>query len=446
VYNVFAYSLSDESLSQVTNVLGGAFMPSVLPDGRGIVVANYSSRGFDLHRLEPDTARARPVARSSEPRPAPTTKPMPASVSISESTPAPYSPIPSVAPRFWAPVLGVDEEGTQYGLTTGGLDALGFHKYRVTALYGAVSRRVAYAAWYQYDRLYPSLSVSVSDLAATYADFFRDASGRTSEYQERQQRVAADLTLPVLSVRSSHHWSAGYRGERLSPLSDVPAGAEPPARGVLSGIQLAWRYTNAHEYGYSISPEDGRTLTVSVRRTDKGLGSDFDTARYVGGWYEYLPVPLLRHHVLAARLVGGVATGDRLPQRTFQLGGPAFAQEILDQDGETILLRGYRARALRGQKMAVGSLEYRFPIWNIERGFTTKPFFFHRLHGAVFADHGNAWDSSSTASDYRAGVGGEVGTDLTLAYRLRIRLKLGVAVGLSQDGITQWYLAAGHAF
>ncbi len=73
-------------------------------------------------------------------------------------------------------------------------------------------------------------------------------------------------------------------------------------------------------------------------------------------------------------------------------------------------------------------------------------FVFHRLHGALFVDSGNVWEASQTASDYKTGVGAELGTDMTLAYRARIRLRVGFAVGLDQDGVTQGYFSAGHAF
>jgi hypothetical protein len=439
VYNVFAYSLVDGTLSRATNVLGGAFTPTAAPDGR-IVFADYTSRGFDLHV-------AIPVAIAASSAPTASDRPQPPPVTLSEpSAPTPYSPLPTIAPRFWAPVLSADEEGGQYGLTTGGLDVLGYHKYALTALYGPSSGRASYVLTYRYDRLSPSFDLAVSDVAALYGDFFQEPSGRTSQYWEQRQRLAADITLPILKTRWSQALTIGYRGERLTALSATPVGAQAPAEGTLAGLRAAWRYHDAHEFGYSISPEGGRRLLATFQRNADSLGSDFNTTRYVGAWYEYLSVPRLPHHVFALRAVGGTSSGDVLPQRTFQLGGVALSEELVEDDADTVLLRGYRARSIRGQKMAVGSLEYRFPIRNIERGFTTKPFFFQRVHGALFVDHGNAWDTSAEASNYRTGVGAELGTDMTLGYRLRIRVRLGVAVGRDDDGITQAYLSAGHAF
>lgn len=437
VYNVFAYSLVDQALVRATNVVGGALTPEETADRR-LVFANYTSRGFDLHVAAPMALPAA-AATAWPPRapPVPLTEP---------PAPQPYSPLPTLAPRFWAPLLSVDEEGGQYGLQTGGLDVLGRHKYALTALYGSDSRRASYALSYRYDRLHPSLDLSVSDVAALYGDFFVLPNGATGEYWERRQRLAADVTVPLFKTRWSQAFSMGYRRERLSALTVTPSGAQPPAAGTLAGIQVAWRFNSAHEFGYSISPEGGRRLLAALHRHADSLGSDFDTARYVGAWYEYLDVPLLPHHVLALRAVGGTASGDILPQRTFQLGGVALSEELLDNDADTVLLRGYRARAIRGQKMAVGTVEYRFPIWNIERGFTTKPFFFHRVHGALFVDHGNAWDAAAAAADYKTGVGAELGADITLGYRLRARLRVGVAVGRDDEGVTQTYVSAGHAF
>jgi hypothetical protein len=439
VYNVFAYSIDGQTLSRITNVVGGAFSPAELSDGR-IVFGNYSSRGFDLHIAEPlalpassaptDTGRLQPppVTRTDPP------------------VPEPYSPLPTLAPRFWAPVLSVDEEGTQFGLTTGGLDVLGYHKYAVTALYGADSGRGSYILSYRYDRLTPSFDVSISDVAALYADFFQEPDGTTSGYWEQRRRLDADMTVPILKTRWSQALTIGFRRERLNALSVTPFGAQAPAEGTQAGLRAAWQFVNAHEFGYSISPENGRRLLITIQRNADPFGSDFDNARYLGAWYEYLNVPFLSHHVLALRAVGGTSSGDVMPQRTFQLGGPVQSAELVDADAETLLLRGYPARAIRGQKTAVGSAEFRFPIRNIERGFTTKPFFFQRIHGAVFVDYGNAWDASADANNYRMGRGAELGTDMTFGYRFRIRFRIGVASGRDAEGEQQIYIGAGNAF
>ncbi|HEY7514240.1 MAG TPA: hypothetical protein VIC87_07170, partial [Vicinamibacteria bacterium] len=47
--NLYAVRLEDRRLVRLTNVLGGAFTPSIDPSGREVAFSNYSSRGFDVH-------------------------------------------------------------------------------------------------------------------------------------------------------------------------------------------------------------------------------------------------------------------------------------------------------------------------------------------------------------------------------------------------------------
>src|SRR5690606_37823502 len=52
IANLYRYRLADGQLEQVTNVLGGAYMPALSPDGQRLVYVGYTSRGFDLYLPE----------------------------------------------------------------------------------------------------------------------------------------------------------------------------------------------------------------------------------------------------------------------------------------------------------------------------------------------------------------------------------------------------------
>lgn len=56
VMNIHAVRLSDGARFQVTNVLGGAFDPSVSPDGKTIALADYGAKGFDIKVMPYDPA------------------------------------------------------------------------------------------------------------------------------------------------------------------------------------------------------------------------------------------------------------------------------------------------------------------------------------------------------------------------------------------------------
>lgn len=441
IYNLFAYAAKTGELFQVTNLLGGAFMPDIMPDTTEILFSSYSSRGFDLHRMPWDTTTWRKVEVTGQDQ-TPTPK-------IQQNVPdepnaAPYSPWPTLRPHFWTPIFGSDESGSQIGAATGGIDVLGRHKFDAAALYGTSTHRPAYSLQYVNDSFYPSFHIGISDLAVKDSDLFKNAAIH-QDYWERQQHLDLDMTLSRIAFQTQQSVTFGYRAERFSGLSDIPIGFVPPNEGTLSGLRLVWQFNTAKEYGFSISEEDGRRLLASYDRFDRRMGSDSDQNRTIVSWHEYRGL-FLQHHVLAARLTGAIATGDPLIQRAFEVGGLSVTEEFLDPDQAEFFLRGYPARLLRGQKAAVGSLEYRLPLQNIEHGISTWPFFFKRTHAALFYDIGNAWDKDTTLSDFRRGVGVEIKMDMVLGHLLPVRFRLGLAKGLDEGGERQTYFTIGNSF
>ena len=189
----------------------------------------------------------------------------------------------------------------------------------------------------------------------------------------------------------------------------------------------------------SARSREGRSSSARNGSTGRS-GSDFEFTKYSADWHEYLNLPWMQHHVLLVRAFAGTSTGQAPTQGAYQLGGDNPGDITLGLNDETVTLRGYPANVLRGQKAALGSLEYRFPITNLERGWDTKPFFYRRLHGAVFFEAGNAWDGTYHEADLRRSIGAEARLDMTLAYYLPLTIRFVVAKGLDKDGETQAYL------
>ncbi len=450
IYNLFAYDIAAKKLFQVTNLLGGAFTPSISPDQKTIFFSSYSSKGFDLHRMawDPSTWREAavppPSDRLTDPPAVVQTEPI-ANPSVAQSPTYSYSAWPTIRPRFWAPIYGFDEEGLQLGFVTGGTDVLLQHKYFFAGLIGLRTARPAFNLQYINDQFYPSFHFRVSDLPFFHADLLRDATGAKRNYWERQQRAGLDVHLPILTLQSQHHLILGYQAERLNGLTEIPPGFTIPQEGDLVGFRTAWVYNNSQEYDFSISPEEGRRLSVAYAHLDPAFGSDFVITRILGDWREYISLPF-SHQVAALRIAGGYASGNVILQRAFQLGGPMETEEIIDLDEEQIFLRGFSSREFRGQRFGLGSLEYRFPFPTLERGYESLPFFFRRFHGTIFADAGSAWDREPRLKDFHIGAGAEIKCDLTFAYRIPLRLRLGIARGFGPEAITQVYLALGNSF
>lgn len=439
IYNLFAYEVEMGNLFQVTHLLGGAFTPAITSDGMEIFFSSYSSSGFGLHRMAWDPSAWKRIDRAEEPPPA-----APQAASANHRTES-YSPWPTLRPRFWTPLFGYDEDdGFQLGAFLGGADILGRHRFDALGIYNFRSDRTDYSVQYFNDSFHPTWHLGYSSLEITHPDLLV-----IEDYREKRQRFDVDVTLPQFRFHWSQALMIGYRFDQLSSLTDLPdllpTEAPVPHTGTLSGLRVVWHFGSSKEYGFSTSREDGRTLLLSYERFDKRLGSDFDQNRYIAAWREYLGF-FWQHHILATRLTGGVANGDPLVQRAFQIGGPNLTEELLNPEQTEFFLRGYPSRHLRGQRAALGTVEYRFPVWNLERGIWTWPFFIERFHGALFYDIGNAWDEETDLSEFRRAVGSEIKTDMIFGYRFYLRLRLGVAHGLDEDGETQVYFTAGNSF
>ncbi|MDC4225297.1 MAG: hypothetical protein MPW15_13935 [Candidatus Manganitrophus sp.] len=87
-------------------------------------------------------------------------------------------------------------------------------------------------------------------------------------------------------------------------MTDLGASLVIPEEGVLSGLRFSWIYNSAHEYGFSISPEEGRRLFLTQEIFSRKFGGDFNRRRTIGGWREYYNLPW-PNQVVAAQLSGG---------------------------------------------------------------------------------------------------------------------------------------------
>jgi len=211
--------------------------------------------------------------------------------------------------------------------------------------------------------------------------------------------------------------------------------------GKLTSGRVSYLFNNAREYGFSISPEGGRTINLGYEKFDKGLGGDFTITKYTADWHEYIDLPG-KHQVLQVRAFGGTSSGDVMPQGAFQLGGDNPGDTIIPVDAESVYLRGYPINEYRGRKAALASLEYRFPVVDVETGLSNAPVFFRRLHGAVFAEAGNAWDNGGIhGSDFKRSVGAEVRLDTTLAYYVPITFRLVIAKALDDKKDSLFYIS-----
>ncbi|MGE5707989.1 MAG: hypothetical protein ACM3YO_06625, partial [Bacteroidota bacterium] len=108
---------------------------------------------------------------------------------------------------------------------------------------------------------------------------------------------------------------------------------------------------------------------------------------------------------------------------------------------QTVPLRGYGY--MKGDRLLALSGEYRFPLWETQRGVGTLPFFFDRLAGACFYDIGQIWGGQNFGPKH--GLGAEARL-VSHIFQVPTELRFGAAQGLSPMGQTQLYFQLGSAF
>ena len=426
ISNLYALLLADRSLVRVTNVLGGAFQPSVSPDGRTVAYAAYSAAGYDVQVAPFDLASSPPAEPFVDRHPAPRPDPPPAPGAAS-----PYRPGSMILPRFWTPWVQLGSTEDRIGLATGGSDALFRHIWAARATYGTGSERINTSGFYLYDRFRPTFLVSAQD------DTSFSSSGLLRTLQFDLQAA-----MPLRrTVRSIQTLSATWRRER----EQVPGSPRPEDRRDLGGIETAWTISNARSYPFSISPTEGGRLQVAWLHEAKALGSDLsldklttDGRLYQRGFGE--------RDVLALHAGGGTTYGEPQFDRSFAVGGYPVASLVDIVRTNDAVLRGYPDNAFTGRHYAALNAEYRFPLVSPQRGWRSLPLFLRHFRGTVFFDAGHAWSGPFKAADVKTSAGASIGLDSAIGYALPLTAELTLARGFDELGETMVYFRFGLAF
>ena len=125
------------------------------------------------------------------------------------------------------------------------------------------------------------------------------------------------------------------------------------------------------------------------------------------------------------------------------------------------MLRGYDPGAFRGRTYILNNLEYRFPIYDPDRGISTLPFYGSRIAGNLFLDYGGAFDALDfddirffdqgdiiKADQLHTGFGAEIWLSLIIGYAAGLDMRIGYAYGPNPNAIPggKGYFLAATAF
>jgi Tol biopolymer transport system component len=425
VSNLYAVRPADRVLLRVTNVLGGAFEPSVSPDGRWLAFSSYSSSGYDIALAPLDLGAAVPAEPYRDDHPAPRPDPPPADARVE-----PYRPAAQLLPRFWTPWFEHTDSETRIGAATGGSDVLFRHAWALQGSYGTQSERVNASGYYAYSRFRANLLVAGQDSSDPLENGLR-----------RTRQLDVQVSLPIRrTMRALQSLSFTYRRQRET------AGAENEDSG---GIETAWTLTSAKSYPYSISPTDGSQLRLAWLHEARALGSDHALEKLMADVRGYRRL-FGERDVLATRIGAGTTLGEPQRHDTFAIGGYPEASLLDVFRTNPAVLRGYPSDAFEGRSYVAANVEYRFPLFSPQRGWRSLPVFLRHLRGAVFLDAGEAWGNDEAAAfrlgDLKTSAGASLGLDTSIGFSLPTTAELAVAHGFAAQGDTKVYLRFALAF
>jgi len=328
IYNIFAFSLSDKKLYQVTNVLGGAFQPAVSPDGSQLAFISYHTTGYELHLMEIDSHKwtetecVEPSTNLAIEQQIPNQQTgqlkNPTNSSNSNYPIHPYHPFTSFwPPTYWIPAARLTESDLRIGFSTELQDVLGFHSLPLSITYGMLNNSLNYNFnYYNYSRL-PIINFYLSGNAVLASQTQTQSQTPVSWWEEGKTGINIILPLEGQATFTTNSrsyrqiFSLGYQYEK-STTTDTPSPSDIDLQKITS-LRLGYSYSDAEKYRFSISPELGNSFSLTYEHADKALGGDYTFDKLIFDGRKFIPLPLpSSHQVLALRLVAGTSSSSIL--------------------------------------------------------------------------------------------------------------------------------------
>ncbi len=262
-FRLFVVDLQTGAVDRLEGTGASAQSPDVSDDGRTLVYVGYTPDGYDLFKLPLDSARWSRVEGELPTQAAARTVP------VSDAAGRNYRPWPTLAPRFWTPTVGSDNGETVAGAAIGGADALGRHAYFADVEWAPSRARPDWNVAYLYDRWWPAVFLSAAD----DTDPFRSGEVRSTE-------LNAGVVLPWKRVRSAQS-VLGALHVATDTIACATCDRPIDQRAARRSIRSGYAFSSAKQYGFSISREEGWSLSATNELIAQALGSDGDAGSVV---------------------------------------------------------------------------------------------------------------------------------------------------------------------
>ena len=452
IFNIYSLDPATGTTTQLSNVIGGAFLPTMNPEG-DIVYAAYTSGGYKLYKLDspkPVAAEGHRYVQASVPTPPACENPAPEAsgtpqfdwVSLrsyddSKLAPAeekPYRPI--FGSMSVMPFLRVDNynaKATGLQLLKAGVYLFSSDVLDKTSLFASAALNVRLErdlfVQFMYTGKIPLLyQLGIEPVASLELYNVTRKTGATISLPASS--IPVDVTYDLLEFDVvlgqkvfSQFTSLEFRyiHSRYSSALDSFVNPETDPPSLVPGSRDLYLIGNTLRLSFDvdaiipsitseINPVGRKIRLVAAGELNKfngdgeyqltpiGLQPVFKQVDFVALellWREHIAMPF-RNHTVTARLRGATIVGPPV-------------DEFFDfYAGGLVGMRGYPFYSLGGNEIAVVGLNYRFPLLN-KIDLRVFQLYFDKLYFSVFGDIGNAWTGTSPAfGEFKKDIGGEL--------------------------------------
>ncbi|RKZ22406.1 hypothetical protein DRQ18_02610 [bacterium] len=342
IFNIYLYSLDDNSLYRLTNVEGAALSPFIKGDSLYFIeltMKKFSIKKTALIVLGVEDNKKEPKAgeRSTE--------------KDVVKRKGKYNMYLKTKPFAWRPIFSMKGRESYYGGEVFAGDPLLLNTWRFAGVYLPGDDAISFCIDYNNHHILPSLSF-------TYG----------GAWVKKEGWVWNTFSFGVAlwsSSKLNQSWGMdfSYMWERslwIKYEADSFGWYRETERYWVrtTGFRINVRYRDIEEYHASISPERGKEVVL-------GIGSGY----LKFAWRQY--IHLFKHTVLEARAFIGPCNFDDFLLVTREINLPLY----------TYIFPYYQAAAFC-------SFSLHFPIFYPERGFSIIPVYFKKVSGSVFTDFG----------------------------------------------------------
>lgn len=444
-FNIYKMDLSGANLRRLSNDSNGITEVEETADG-DLLYVGMNSQGSDIYQLkEVKSFPTHTAALAVKPETEPVTqaRSIDAAAAPQNFVIEDYSALHRLTPKYWFPVWNLEPGRSDIGFSTSMSDPLLRHSYDLVALYDTKNKWFSGQLGYLYDRYLPAMNVYVNRLV----DVVRNNNDDILAWYAEQQ-AAVQWMFPYLKRDYQFRFDVGLLHEETKLLkTDVNITVLDDDIDLAS---FALRFNTSKQFARSIQPAQGHNVNL-VREKYFKDSKNYKPATSLEWRYYYT---LSGNHSLAARVLraksdqadpyrfGGSFSGFGLPL-SFATTSSGYAS----MHQRKYALRGYKSGLpqLIGSDAALANIEYRFPIAQLETGWTAPPLGLNRIHGSVFYSAANPNHGFSTEDVYRS-TGLELQFEVIIGYFIPINTRLGYAYGFDAGGENIYYVQVGGSF